>query len=69
VAPVSANAAFPGKNGLIAWNTASNAGPGVRAGTLDGRAKRRIGLLATSPPTAAEQSGRPRWSPSGERLA
>jgi dipeptidyl aminopeptidase/acylaminoacyl peptidase len=69
VAPVSANAAFPGENGLIAWNTASNAGPGVRAGMLDGRAKRRIGLLATSPPTAAEQSGRPRWSPSGKRLA
>jgi dipeptidyl aminopeptidase/acylaminoacyl peptidase len=70
VAPGSADAAFPGKNGLIAWNTAwTVGGPGVRAGTLDGRAKRRIGLLATWPPTTAEQSGRPRWSPSGKRLA
>ena len=69
VAPVSADAAFPGENGLIAWNTASDAGPGVSAGTLEGRAKRRIGLLATSPPTADQQSGRPRWSPSGRRLA
>ena len=69
VAPVSANAAFPGKNGLIAWHTASDAGPGVSAGTLEGRARRRIGLLETSPPTADQQSGRPRWSPSGKRLA
>ena len=70
VAPASANAAFPGKNGLIAWNTAwTNGGPGVSAATIKGRAKRRIGLLDTSIPWAAEQSGRPRWSPSGKRLA